>query len=83
MDLFLIIITAYFWGKKVDLKGYSSYRWRVRHVSACIFTEALTMTISMSIQPKIEIALYSGFIALVGILVYRYEKLKKLPINQV
>lgn len=81
MDLIIIILTTYFWGKRVELKGYSSYRWRIRHVSACIFIESLVMILSMSVQSDMTTAMISGFIALLGVLLFRYQKLKDLPQN--
>lgn len=78
MDLILMIFTAYFFGKKAEQKGYGSYRYRIRHVCACIFTYLLASLLSFSIKEDIIIAGYTGMVALVGIIIYRYQLLSEL-----
>lgn len=78
MDLILVAITAYFFGKKAEQKGYGSYRYRVRHVCACMFTYMLASLISYSLKEDIIIAGYTGLVALVGIIIYRYQVLTNL-----
>lgn len=78
MGLLLLVITAYLFGKKVEQKGYGSYRYRVRHVCACIFTDMLATLISFSIKEDIIIAGYTGMVAMVGIIIYRYQVLLNL-----
>ncbi|OJV55437.1 MAG: hypothetical protein BGO31_18910 [Bacteroidetes bacterium 43-16] len=78
MGLLLIIITAYLFGKKVEEKGYGSYRYRIRHVCACIFTSMMASLISYSLKESIEIAGSTGFVAMIGIIIYRYQVLSEL-----
>lgn len=78
MGLLLIVITAYLFGKKADQKGYSSYRYRVRHVCACIFTSMLAILISYSFREDLNIASLSGLVAMIGIIIYRYQVLSNL-----
>ncbi len=78
MGLLLIVITAYLFGKKADQKGYSSYQYRIRHVCACIFTSMLASLISFSIREDIVIAADTGMVAMIGIIIYRYQVLSNL-----
>ncbi|HTO16836.1 MAG TPA: hypothetical protein VLZ83_13790 [Edaphocola sp.] len=39
------------------------------------------MILSMSVQSDMTTAMISGFIALLGVLLFRYQKLKDLPQN--
>lgn len=79
MELILLVgITAYFFGKKAEQKGYGSYRYRVRHVCACVFTYMLASLISYNLKGDIVIAAYTGLVALIGIIIYRYEVLSNL-----
>ncbi len=78
MDLILVALTAYFFGKKAEQKGYGSYRYRVRHVCACFFTYMLASLISFSLKEDIIIAGYTGLVALIGIILYRYQVLSNL-----
>ena len=78
MDLILVVLTAYFFGKKAEQKGYGSYRYRVRHVSACVFTYMLASYLSYSLKEDIIIAGYTGLVALIGIIIYRYQVLSNL-----
>lgn len=78
MDLILGIITAYFFGKMAERKGYSSYRYRVRHICACIFTSMTASLISLSVQDNMGIASVTGIVATIGIIIYRYQVLSNL-----
>lgn len=78
MDLILVVLSAYFMGKQVEAKGYSSFRWRIRHMSACIFTYTLVAIISLNINGDLMIAAVSGMLALVGLIIYRYQNVKNL-----
>lgn len=78
MDLILMAVTAYFFGKKAEQKGYGSYRYRIRHVCACIFTSMAASLISFSLKEDLEIAGYTGMVAMVGIIIYRYQVLLNL-----
>lgn len=78
MDLILVILSAYFLGKKVAEKGYSSFQWRIRHVCACIFADVLTGLISLSINGDWVIANLSGMLSLIAIILFRYQRLQKL-----
>lgn len=78
MDLILMAITAYFFGKKAEQKGYGSYRYRIRHVCACIFTSITASLISLSLTEDWEIAGYTGIVATIGVIIYRYQVLLNL-----
>lgn len=78
MDLILVVLTAYFFGKKAEQKGYGSYRYRVRHVCACMFTYMLASLLSYSLKEDLIIAGYTGLVALIGIIIYRYQVLTNL-----
>lgn len=82
LDLLGIILSTYFLGKIVAQKGYDSLRWRVRHVCACIFVEILVGMISIYLTKNFLIASISGFVALAGIIIYRYQNVKNLPLNK-
>lgn len=78
MDLILGIITAYFFGKIAAQKGYSSYRYRIRHICACIFTSITASLISLSFQDDLRIAGLTGIVATIGIIIYRYQVLSNM-----
>ncbi len=78
MGLLLIVLTTFFIGRIVEAKGYSSFQWRVRHVSACFFVYTLVAMISISITNDISIAFNSGILGMIGIIVYRYQHVKYL-----
>ena len=79
IDLLIIILTTYFLGKRVGQKGYDVYLWRFRHVMACIFTEGLVAGLSFLFTQDLLIASMSGILALIGIVIYRYQKVMALP----
>lgn len=79
MDLIILILTTYFIGKKVEQKGYSSKRWRIRHVSACIFMYSLVAFLSLYYSNDLLTASASGLLAMIGVVIYRYDKVRKLP----
>ena len=80
MDILLIILAAYFLGKQVEQKGYSSYRWRFRFVLNCIMAEALVAGLSLFITNyNMTTAMLSGFVALVGMVIYQWQKVRELP----
>ncbi|RQO31729.1 hypothetical protein DBR32_07220 [Taibaiella sp. KBW10] len=78
IDLLLIILSTYFLGKKVGEKGYETYRWRLRHVFSCIFAETFVAVISILITENIYIGGMSGIVALIGIIIFRYQKVTEL-----
>lgn len=78
MDLILIILSTYFLGRKVGEKGHDVYMWRFRHVMACIFIEILVGGISLMLTGDFYIASLSGAIAVVGLIVYRYQRVTQL-----
>lgn len=78
IDLLIIILSTYFLGKRVGAKGYDVYMWRFRHVMACIFIEILVGGISLMLNGDFYIASLSGAIAVVGLIVYRYQKVTQL-----
>jgi hypothetical protein len=82
LDILGIILSTYFLGKMVAAKGYDSLRWRVRHVCACIFVETLVGMISLYLTKDFLIASLSGFVALAGIILYRYQTVKNLPVHK-
>lgn len=78
MGLLLMALTAFFMGRIVEKKGHSSFRWRLRHISACMFTYTLIALISMSITEDISIAFNSGMLGMIGIIIYRYQYIRDL-----
>lgn len=79
MDIVILILSAYFLGKQVGKKGYNVYQWRWRHVLSCIFISTLTAGVSLMITRNLINANFSGMLALIGLVIYRYQKVAELP----
>ncbi|MCY1530201.1 hypothetical protein D3C87_1787230 [compost metagenome] len=78
IDLLIIILSTYFLGKRVGEKGYDVYMWRFRHVMACIFAEGMVAALSFLFTQDILIAGMSGIVALIGIVIFRYQRVTAL-----
>lgn len=79
MDILLVILTAYFFGKQVEEKGYSSYRWRFRYVLNCIMAETLVAGLSLFLTNyNFTVAALSGMLALVGMVIFQWQKVREM-----